>query len=127
MIYSPWRWLAPLVVCMSMLVPEGAAGQQWASWRGPAQNGVSDLTGLVSAWSRAGDNLIWSDAWIGRSTPAVFDGRACANGRTGDGVSKQEIVACWGRRRRHEAVGAQVQHRQHHRALQPRGVGQRDR
>ena len=95
MISSPWRCLAPLVVCMSILVPAGAAGQQWASWRGPAQNGVSDLTGLVSAWSKAGDNLIWSDEWVGRSTPAVFDGRACANGRTGDGVSKQEIVACW--------------------------------
>ena len=95
MINSPWRILASLVVCASILAPAGAAGQQWASWRGPAQNGVSDLTGLVSAWSKTGDNLIWSDAWVGRSTPAVFDGRACANGRTGDGVSKQEIVACW--------------------------------
>ena len=92
---SPWRFLGPLVVCALFLVPAAAAGQQWASWRGPAQNGVSDLTGLVSAWSKAGDNLIWSDEWVGRSTPAVFDGRACANGRTGDGVSKQEIVACW--------------------------------
>ena len=95
MINSPWRILASLVVCASILAPAAAAGQQWASWRGPAQNGVSDLTGLVSAWSKTGDNLIWSDAWVGRSTPAVFDGRACANGRTGDGVSKQEIVACW--------------------------------
>ena len=91
----PWRCLVPLVVCAAILAPATVAGQQWASWRGPAQNGVSDLTDLVSTWSKTGDNLIWSDEWIGRSTPAVFDGRACANGRTGDGVSKQEIVACW--------------------------------
>ena len=89
------KYLAPLVVCVSILVPAAAAGQQWASWRGPDQNGVSDQSGLVSEWSRTGDNLIWSDNWIGRSTPAVFDGRACANGRSGDGVSKQEVVACW--------------------------------
>ena len=95
MINSLRRYLAPLVVCVSILAPAAAAGQQWASWRGPAQNGVADLSGLVSAWSKDGDNLIWSDSWIGRSTPAVFDGRACANGRSGDGVSKQEVVACW--------------------------------
>ena len=95
MINSLRRYLAPLVVCVSILAPAAAAGQQWASWRGPAQNGVADLNGLVSAWSKDGDNLIWSDSWIGRSTPAVFDGRACANGRSGDGVTKQEVVACW--------------------------------
>ena len=67
----------------------------WASWRGPAQNGVSDEAGLPSAWSIDGQNVIWSDAWIGRSTPAVFDGRVCANGRAGDGVDEREVVACW--------------------------------
>ena len=72
-----------------------AAASDWPSWRGRTQAGVSVETGLVSSWSPDGENLIWSAPWIGRSTPAVFDGRACANGRTGDGVSEEEIVACW--------------------------------
>ena len=67
----------------------------WPSWRGRTQNGVSDETNLPLDWSKAGKNLIWSDAWIGRSTPAVFNGRVCANGRSGDDVSKKETVACW--------------------------------
>ena len=92
------RFLAP-AACALLLALSAAAtpalGQDWPSWRGPGRNGVSDLAPLVSSWSKDGENLIWSDRWIGRSTPAVFDGRVCANGRTGDGMSKQEIVACW--------------------------------
>ena len=72
-----------------------AAANDWPSWRGRAQTGVSDVTGLVSSWSPDGENLIWYDRWVGRSTPAVFDGRVCANGRVGDRVDKQEVVACW--------------------------------
>ena len=67
----------------------------WPSWRGRAQTGVSAETGLPASWSPDGENLIWSDAWVGRSTPAVFDSRVCASGRTGDGVTQKEIVACW--------------------------------
>ena len=74
---------------------ETAVANDWPSWRGHAQNGVSNDTNLPSTWSVDGENLIWSDAWIGRSTPAVFDGRVCANGRTGNGVTEKEIVACW--------------------------------
>ena len=69
--------------------------QDWPSWRGRSQNGVSELTNLVSNWSVDGENLIWFQEYIARSTPAVFDGRVCANGRTGDDVAKKEIVTCW--------------------------------
>ena len=74
---------------------ETVVANDWPSWRGHAQNGVSNDTNLPSTWSVDGENLIWSDAWIGRSTPAVFDGRVCANGRTGNGVTEKEVVACW--------------------------------
>ena len=74
---------------------ETALANDWPSWRGHAQNGVSNDTNLPSTWSVDGENLIWSDAWVGRSTPAVFDGRVCANGRTGNGVTEKEVVACW--------------------------------
>ena len=87
---------AALVAGLLAGLPAGpAAANDWPSWRGRAQTGVSDATGLVSSWSPDGENLIWYDRWVGRSTPAVFDGRVCANGRTGDGVDKQEVVACW--------------------------------
>ena len=91
---------APLRVASAVLVGTLAAtsvglASDWPSWRGRAQTGVSDEARLPSSWSKDGENLIWSDDWVGRSTPAVFDGRVCANGRTGDGVSKAEIVACW--------------------------------
>ena len=49
----------------------------------------------MSNWSVDGENLIWFQEYVGRSTPAVFEGRVCANGRTGDGVAKKEIVTCW--------------------------------
>ena len=79
----------------TLVVASAGFASDWPSWRGRAQTGVSDETGLPSSWSADGENLIWSDAWVGRSTPAVFDGRVCANGRTGNGVTKKEIVACW--------------------------------
>lgn len=83
------------LICVTLLISVPAWSQDWPSWRGRSQIGVSAERNLVSSWSKDGQNLIWSDSWIGRSTPAVFDGRACANGRTGNNVSKQEIVACW--------------------------------
>ena len=87
---------AALVVgLLSGLLAGPAAANDWPSWRGRTQTGASDVTGLVSSWSPEGENLIWYDRWVGRSTPAVFDGRVCANGRTGDGVDEQEVVACW--------------------------------
>jgi outer membrane protein assembly factor BamB len=72
------------------------AGDDWFNWRGPARNGVSKETGLVSTWSKkTGENLVWRDDFTGRSTPIVFQGRVCANGRVGTGPLRQEIVACW--------------------------------
>ena len=84
-----------LLVCVALSTPNIASAQDWPSWRGRAQNGVSDLTGLVSSWSPEGENLIWFQDYIARSTPAVFDGRVCANGRTGENASKKEIVTGW--------------------------------
>ncbi len=72
------------------------AGGDWFNWRGPARSGVSEEKGLVSTWSKpTGENLIWRDDFTGRSTPVVFQGRVCANGRVGTGLVRQEIVACW--------------------------------
>ena len=83
------------VACMTVVASGTLRANDWPSWRGRAQNGVSDETGLVTSWSTDGENLIWFQEYVGRSTPAVFDGRVCGNGRTGDDVAKKEIVTCW--------------------------------
>jgi len=71
------------------------APEEWSSWRGPSQNGVSPATGLLSDWTVNGEGQLWHAEFTGRSTPVVFDGRVCASGRTGEGIEMQETVACW--------------------------------
>lgn len=69
--------------------------QDWTHWRGPHEDGDSPEKGLISTWSKDGENLIWRDDFTGRSTPIVFDGRACAIGRAGEEILRQEAIACW--------------------------------
>jgi outer membrane protein assembly factor BamB len=86
--------LRTLLALCALLAP-AAQGGEWANWRGPNHDGVSPETGLVASWSTGGDNLIWRADFSGRSTAAVFDGRACAIGRDGEGILRQEVVVCW--------------------------------
>ncbi len=67
----------------------------WPAWRGPNGNGISNATGLISNWSQEGSNLLWSVPFTGRSTPIVLGRKVCANGRVGEGIHRQEIVACF--------------------------------
>ncbi|MDX1387592.1 MAG: PQQ-binding-like beta-propeller repeat protein, partial [Acidobacteriota bacterium] len=69
--------------------------EDWTFWRGPRYDGTSAETGLVSNWSPEGENLIWHAEFIGRSTPVVVDGQVCVIGRVGDGIDRQERVACF--------------------------------
>jgi outer membrane protein assembly factor BamB len=83
-------------VLAALLSAGPLAAGEWPGWRGPGQNGVSSETGLVSKWSPQGENLAWhAKDLVGRSTPVVFDGRVCANGRAGEGVNMHEVVACY--------------------------------
>ena len=85
--------IAPALVLLAWAGP--ARASDWPNWRGPNQNGTSAETGLVSDWSLDGENLAWMAEFTGRSTPVVSRGQVCVIGRTGEGVSKQEIVACF--------------------------------
>jgi outer membrane protein assembly factor BamB len=70
--------------------------EEWPDWRGPRMNGTSTETGLVSSWSRDGENLIWKAPLVGRSTPVIVDGRVCVMSRTDDAKPlRQERVACY--------------------------------
>ncbi len=74
----------------------GGAAEEWSSWRGPRNTGESSAVGLVAEWTIDGDNMIWRQPFVGRSTPVVFDGRVCANGRAGsDFTDMRATVACW--------------------------------
>ena len=68
-------------LAVTLLVAAPAHAGEWPAWRGPAQDGNSLETGLVSTWSKDGQNLVWRVPLTGRSTPLVFYGRACLNGR----------------------------------------------
>jgi outer membrane protein assembly factor BamB len=88
--------MAAVALAGVLAVSRLAAGGDWHNWRGPARSGVSEEKGLVSTWSKkTGENVIWRDDFSGRSTPIVFQGRVCANGRAGAGPTRQEMVACW--------------------------------
>lgn len=86
---------AKSLIVVGLFLVAGTAQSQWTNWRGPTQDGVSPETGLISSWSVDGENLIWKTDFVGRSTAAVFDGRACAIGRDGAEILRQEIVVCW--------------------------------
>lgn len=82
-------------ILLALLVSAPLAAE-WPNWRGPGQQAVSTETGLVSKWSPEGENLAWHvPNLIGRSTPVVFDGRVCANGRAGEKINMHEEVACF--------------------------------
>ena len=70
-----------------------ASAADWPQWRGPNGNGTSTETGLISTWSpTTGENVVFKIPIVGRSTPAVFDGRVCAAARA-DG--RYETIGCW--------------------------------
>ncbi len=74
---------------------QSTIASDWPSWRGPTMNGVSPETGLISNWSVDGENLIWRADFISRSTPIVMNGKVYVFGRSGNGITKQERVACF--------------------------------
>ena len=73
-----------------LLAVSSAYPADWPSWRGPAQNGVSEETSLVESWSP-----IWHAEFTGRSTPIVLDGRVFAIGRRGEGIAQEGVVAAF--------------------------------
>ena len=79
----------------TLLMACSVLAQDWPNWRGPHQNGVSSETDLISTWSLNGENLIWKADFIGRSTPVVMNGRVYVIGRAGEGLKRQEQVACF--------------------------------
>jgi outer membrane protein assembly factor BamB len=77
------------------LVATVVAASDWAEWRGPARDGVSNEKNLPAKWSPAGDNLAWKAPYGGRSAPIVMGDRVYLQNASGQGETLQERVMCF--------------------------------
>ena len=59
------------------LLALSARADDWAQWRGPKRDGISQEKGLLKAWPAAGPKLLWQvkDMGFGYSTPTVVGER----------------------------------------------------
>jgi outer membrane protein assembly factor BamB len=72
-----------LIIAFTLLtvVNSGRAGD-WAQWRGPNRDDVSQETGLLKEWPKEGPKLLWTceEAGIGFSGPAIVGDRLYSMG-----------------------------------------------
>ncbi len=81
-----------LNVCLAFtLVTAG----DWAEWRGPARDGVSNEKNLPVKWSPSGENLAWRAPYGGRSAPVVMGDRVYMVNSAGQGETLQERLMCF--------------------------------
>ena len=81
-----------LNVCLAFtLVTAG----DWAEWRGPARDGVSNEKNLPVKWSPSGENLAWKAPYGGRSAPIVMGDRVYMVNTAGQGETLQERLLCF--------------------------------
>ena len=82
-----------LLAVVGILGALSAAAADWPQWRGPNGNGATTETGLISRWNPTTlENVVFRVPHVGRSTPAIFDGRVCASGRAND---RFETIGCY--------------------------------
>ena len=68
-----------------------AQAADWASWRGPTQNGVAYETGLPDSCQ----DVLWKAPYGGRSTPIILNGRVFGINLAGKDVMEQERSSRW--------------------------------
>ncbi|HEV3145711.1 MAG TPA: PQQ-binding-like beta-propeller repeat protein [Gemmataceae bacterium] len=90
------RILSVLSVCLLFCC--SARGEDWAHWRGPAQDGASADTGLPATFDinpKAQKNVIWRQPFGCRSTPVILNNRVYIINGVGAGLSEGERVMCF--------------------------------
>jgi outer membrane protein assembly factor BamB len=91
-------WILAISVCV---VIGSATGADWANWRGPNYNGISDETGFLTNWPQGGPKVLWkASVGTGFSSVVVSNGKAFVMGNTGkkgDPKEKEQldIVYCF--------------------------------
>ncbi len=88
------RYLSLLILCSAATF---AAADNWSSWRGPEQTGVSRDTGLPDTFAVGSkpNNVIWRAPYGGITTPVVQNNRVYIINRVGESESQQERVMCF--------------------------------
>ena len=64
----------------------------WPEMRGPARDGSSTETGLLTTWKLNGENFLWRVPYGGRSAPIVMGNRVYVQNPSGRGAALQERV-----------------------------------
>src|SRR5829696_5920612 len=81
-----------LNLCLALSI---FAFSDWAEWRGPNRDGISNEKNLPVKWSPAGENLAWRAPYGGRSAPIVIGDRVYLQNTAGKGETLQERVMCF--------------------------------
>jgi outer membrane protein assembly factor BamB len=90
------KLIAPLSALFVVTIALAAArAADWAEWRGPARDGISNEKNLPVRWSPAGENLAWKAPYGGRSAPVVFGNHVYLQNTAGHGADEQERVMCF--------------------------------
>ena len=84
--------LTPFVV-FGLLVVQPLSAENWGSWRGPTQNGISNETDLPKSWS-AESNVKWRSKLPGPAgaTPVVWDDKIFLTSTSGTDL----VLLCFG-------------------------------
>jgi outer membrane protein assembly factor BamB len=81
-----------LNLCLALSI---FVASDWAEWRGPARDGISNEKNLPVKWSPTGENLAWRAPYGGRSAPIVMGDRVYLQNTAGKGETLQERVMCF--------------------------------
>jgi len=81
-----------LNLCLAFAV---VSAGDWAEWRGPARDGISNEKNLPAKWSPTGENLAWKAPYGGRSAPIVVGDHVYLQNTAGTGETLQERLMCF--------------------------------
>ena len=81
-----------VVISIVLLLTGIVHAADWPQWRGPARDGISAETGLLTSWPASGPRAIWTVAGLGEGYAAVSvaGGRVYTQGQRG---SRQYVYA----------------------------------
>jgi len=88
------RMLIQALPALLIFSQSAALAADWADWRGPRRDGISEEKNLPTKWSAAGENLSWKAPYGGRSAPIVMGDRVFLQNAVGSGETLQERVVC---------------------------------
>ena len=87
--------LISIILNLCLALSSLVIANDWAEWRGPARDGISNEKNLPVKWSPTGENLLWKAPYGGRSGPIVMGDRIYLQNTAGSGETEQERIMCF--------------------------------